>query len=282
MSNEPMTRRPLAVLGLGAIAGAAVTALLALAPVRPAEPPVGRPRLTPEQVTLETRSAMEVLNQFVGRWDVAGQSLDASGQVVGEFSGNAHWTFVLAENFLMGEMTLLNGDYVLEQVEFVGYSPGLRKYTHVMLTELDKSMIYQHGEWMPDVSGMVFSNAAPLDTPDGAPRSVGLEYSFRDGGIQITMTMQSGTQAPQTVRMRLTRSAHPEAPTGPDGMPTGGNVRMVQRQGDPAKMREQMQQAIAQMTAQRQAMQQYMNQMSGSIDGMGNRPAPRGLFGGPQ
>ena len=60
---------------------------------------------------------MEVLNQFVGRWDVAGQSLDESGQVVGEFSGNAHWTFVLAENFLMGEMTLLNGDYVLEQVE---------------------------------------------------------------------------------------------------------------------------------------------------------------------
>jgi hypothetical protein len=67
-------------------------------------------------------------------------------------------------------------------------------------------------------------------------------------------------------------------------MPTGGNVRVVQQQGDPAKMRAEMQQAMAQMTAQRQAVQSYFNQVSGSIDGSAGSPAPdtSGLFGGPR
>ena len=74
----------------------------------------------------------------------------------------------------------------------------------------------------------------------------------------------------------------PAAPTGPGGMPTGGNVRVVQRQGDPAQMRAQMQEAMAQMAAQKQAVMQYMNQASGRIDGTGGpAPAGAGLWGGP-
>jgi hypothetical protein len=264
----------------GAVAGIAASAALGLA-FGNAAPPAGRPKPTPEQVTLETRQAMEVLNQFVGRWDITGQSLDESGKPVGQFTGNAHYGFVLADNFLMGEMTLLNGDYVLEQVEYVGYSPGLGKYTHVMLTELDKSMIYQHGEWVPEASSMVFGLAAPLDTPSGTPRNVGLEYAFARDRITVTMTMQSGTKPPRTVRMEMTRSTRPAAPTDPSGMPSGGNVRMVQRQGDPAQVRAQMQEAMAQMAAQKQAVMQYMNRAGGGLDGTGGpAPAAAGLWGG--
>lgn len=265
----------------GTAAGIAAAVALGLAAGDGAAP-AGRPKPTPEQVTLETRQAMEVLNQFVGRWDIAGQSLDESGAPVARFTGSAHYGFVLADNFLMGEMTLLNGDYVLEQVEYVGYSPGLRKYTHVMLTELDKSMIYQHGDWVPDASTMVFALAAPLDTPRGTPRNVGLAYTFSGDRIECTMTMQSGTKAPRTVKMAFTRSTQPAAPTGPGGMPAGGNVRVVQRQGDPAQMRAQMQEAMAQMAAQKQAVMQYMNRTSGGIDGTGGpAPAGAGLWGGP-
>jgi len=265
----------------GAAAGIAAAAALGLA-IGDSAPPAGRPKPTPEQVTLATRQAMEVLNQFVGRWDITGQSLDESGAPVAQFTGNAHYGFVLADNFLMGEMTLLNGDYVLEQVEYVGYSPGLRKYTHAMLTELDKSMIYQHGEWVPEASAMVFGLAAPLDTPNGTPRNVGLEYAFGRDRIDVTMTMQSGTKAPRDVKMTLTRSTQPDAPLGPGGMPTGGGVRVVQRQGDPAQMRAQMQEAMSQMAAQKQAVMQYMNRTSGGIDGTGGpAPAGAGLWGGP-
>jgi hypothetical protein len=128
----------------------------------------------------------------------------------------------------------------------------------------------------------VFGLAAPLDTPRGTPRNVGLAYSFGRDRIDCTMTMQSGTKAPRTVKMTFTRSTQPAAPTGPDGMPTGGNVRVVQRQGDPAQMRAQMQEAMAQMAAQKQAVMQYMSQMGGRIDGSGGpAPADAGLWGGP-
>jgi predicted secreted Zn-dependent protease len=45
-------------------------------------------------------------------------------------------------------------------------------------------------------------------------------------------------------------------------MPTGGNVRVQYQQGDPAKMRAQMQQAIGQMSAQKQAMAKYFQDMN--------------------
>lgn len=283
-ATEPMRGLParrLRSFAAGAAAGALAAVALGIGAAGP-DRPAGRPRLTPDQVTAETRQAMQVLDQFVGRWDIAGRSLDESGNEVGRFSGSAHYGFVLAENFLMGETTLLNGDYVLEQVEYVGYSPGLRKYTHAMLTELDKSMIYQHGEWVPEASAMVFGLAAPLDTPNGTPRNVGLEYAFGRDRIDVTMTMQSGTKAPRTVKMTLTRSTQPDAPLGPGGMPTGGGVRVVQRQGDPAQMRAQMQEAMSQMAAQKQAVMQYMNRTSGGIDGTGGpAPAGAGLWGGP-
>ena len=252
------------LLGAGALAGAAVALLLGAALLQAGQParPAGRPKPTPEQITLATRQAMEVLNQFVGRWDIHGQSFDENDKPVGEFTGSAHYTFVMANNFLLGETTLINGKYLLDQTDYFGYSPGLNKYTHVMLTELDKSMVYQHGEWMPEVGSFVFAMAAPLDSPKGTPRSVGIEYGFSDAGIAVTMTMQNGTKPMKRVRMLLTKSAQQDAPVGPDGMPTGGNVNMRVQQGDPAKMQAQMQQAVGQMTAQKQAMQQYIQGMN--------------------
>ena len=148
------------------------------------------------------------------------------------------------------------------QVDYIGYSPGLNKYTHIMMTELDKSMVYQHGEWVPEVGSFVFAMAAPLDSPKGTPRSVSTDYNFSPQGIAVTMTMQNGTKPIRRVRMMLTKSAQPDAPRGADGMPSGGNVNVRFEQGDPAKMRAQMQQAIGQMTAQKQAMQQYVQTMN--------------------
>ena len=263
------SRRTAAVAALGAIAGAALAlslgAVASQAPGRPA----GRPKPTPEQVDAETAQAMQVLNQFVGRWDVAGQSIDESGRTVANFSGSAHWTFVLAGNFLMGETILANGQAILDQVDYIGYSPGLRKYTHVMLTELDKSMVYQHGEWSPEAGAFVFSMAAPLDTPRGTPRSVGLEYAFDGTGIDATMTVQTGTKPMRTVRMRMTRSSSPDAPTGPGGFPTGeGQAQVRVRQGDQAAMQEEMRQAMAQVTSQRQAVQQRFNSTNAAWEAM--------------
>ncbi len=238
----------------------------------PAAAPAGRTKLTDDQIQSETKAAMEVLNQFVGRWDVNGDALDADGKSVGTFQGSAHYSFVMANNFLQGEMTLVNGNQVLDWVDFFGYSPGLRKYTHVMMTELDKSMVYQHGEWLKDAGAMVFGMAAPIDTPKGTPRNVGLEYGFDGKNIALTLTMQSGTKTPRTVRMLLTPSKQPAAPTGPEGLPTGaGNVRVAYQQGDPAQMRAQMQQAIGQMSAQKQAMSQYINTMNQGWDGQMNQ-----------
>ena len=263
----PARRSTAAAAAAGAVLGAAAALLLGAALLQDGGRPAGRPKPTPEQVTLETRKAMEVLNQFVGRWDIKGQSFDENDKPVGDINGSAHFTFVLSDNFLMGETTLYSGSYVLEQVDYFGYSPGLNKYTHVMLTELDKSMVYQHGEWMPEVGSFVFAMAAPLDTPKGTPRSVGLEYGFSDQGIAITMTLQSGVKPARKVRMLLTKSTQPAAPTGPDGMPTGGgNVNVRYQQGDPAKMREQMQQAMGQMTAQKQAMADYFKNMNQGWD----------------
>jgi hypothetical protein len=254
------------LLGTGALIGGALAVLLgaAFAQTPAASRPAGRAKPTPEQITLETRAAMEVLNQFVGRWDINGQSFDENDKPVGTFTGSAHYSFVMANNFLMGETTLTSGQFVLDQTDYFGYSPGLNKYTHVMLTELDKSMIYQQGEWMAEVGSFVFAVAAPLDSPKGTPRSVGLEYGFSNAGIAVTMSMQNGVKPMRKVRMLLTKSTQPAAPTGPDGMPLGGNVQY--QQGDPAKMREQMQQAVGQMTAQKQAMQQYLQGMNMGMD----------------
>lgn len=256
--------------------------------------PPGRPKPTDLQIKTETMAAMQVLNQFVGRWDVVGQSFDETGKAVGDFQGSAHYSFTMAQNFLVGEMTLINGNFVLDQTDYFGYSPGLRKYTHIMLTELDKSMVYQQGEWMPEVGSMVFAMAAPLDTPRGTPRNISIEYGFEPQKITLTMTMQSGTKAPRTVRMLMTPSQQPNAPTGPEGLPTGqGNVRVQYQQGDPAQMRAQMQQAVGQMTAQKAAMAQYINTMNQGWDGQmdqlmnqqmdqGNREMDAQEFRGPQ
>jgi hypothetical protein len=276
--------RPTALVLAGAAGGAALAAALALAPAGQDRGAARPGHGSAAEVEADTKAAMEALDRLVGRWDIEGQALDESGAVVGSFTGNAHYSFTLSDNFLMGETTLLNGGYVLDQVDYIGFSPGLGKYTHVMLTELDKSMIYQHGEWIAGGDGLVFAMAAPLDSPDGTPRTIGLQYVFAGKDVDVTMTMQQGVAVPRTVRMRLTPSKHPAAPTGPGGMPTGGNVRVVQQQGDPAKMRAEMQQAMAQMTAQRQAVQSYFNQVSGSIDGSAGSPAPdtSSLFGGPR
>jgi hypothetical protein len=250
-----------APMALGALAGAAAALLLGAALLGPAVPP-GRTKPTPEQVSKETAAAMGVLNQFVGRWDIKGQSFDENDKPVGDFTGSACWSFTLDGNFLMGETTLQGGSYVLEQVDYIGYSPGLRKYTHVMMTELDKSMVYQHGEWMPEVGAFVFAMAAPLDTPTGTPRSVGLQYAFSNAGIAVNMTLQSGMKPARNVRLLMTPSTTPDAPTGAGGLPAGGNVRVQYQQGDPAKMRAQMQQAIGQMSAQKQAMAKYFQDMN--------------------
>jgi hypothetical protein len=254
------------MLGAGALIGAALAILLgaAFAQTPVASRPAGRVKPSPEQITQETRAAMEVLNQFVGRWDINGQSFDENDKPVGTFTGSAHYTFVMANNFLMGETTLTSGKFLLDQTDYFGYSPGLNKYTHVMLTELDKSMIYQQGEWMAEVGSFVFAVAAPLDSPKGTPRSVGLEYGFSNAGIAVTMSMQNGVKPMRKVRMLLTKSTQPAAATGADGMPAGGNVQY--QQGDPAKMRAQMQQAVGQMTAQKQAMQQYIQGMNMGMD----------------
>ncbi len=261
--HRPSTPRrgAAAPVALGALAGAALTLLLGASILGPAVPP-GRTKPTPDQVSTETAAAMSVLNQFVGRWDIKGQSFDENDKPVGDFTGSATWAFTLDGNFLMGETTLQGGSYVLEQVDYIGYSPGLRKYTHVMMTELDKSMVYQHGEWMPEVGAFVFAMAAPLDTPTGTPRSVGMQYAFSSAGIAVNMTLQSGMKPARNVRLLMTRSTTPDAPTGADGMPTGGNVRVQYQQGDPAKMRAQMQQAIGQMSAQKQAMAKYFQDMN--------------------
>lgn len=254
------------LLGSGVIVGATLAILLGAAFVQtPATGrPAGRAKPSPEQITQETRAAMEVLNQFVGRWDINGQSFDENDKPVGTFTGSAHYSFVMADNFLMGETTLTSGNFLLDQVDYFGYSPGLNKYTHVMLTELDKSMVYQQGEWMAEVGSFVFAVAAPLDSPKGTPRSIGLEYGFSNAGIAITMSMQNGVKPMRKVRMLLTKSTQPAAPTGTGGMPTGANVQY--QQGDPAKMRAQMQQAVGQMTAQKQAMQQYIQGMNMGMD----------------
>ena len=254
------------MLGAAALGGAALAILLgaAFAQTPAASRPAGRVKPSPEQITQETRAAMEVLNQFVGRWDINGQSFDENDKPVGTFTGSAHYTFVMANNFLMGETTLTAGNYLLDQTDYFGYSPGLNKYTHVMLTELDKSMIYQQGEWMAEVGSFVFAVAAPLDSPKGTPRSVGLEYGFSNAGIAVTRSMQNGVKPMRKVRMLLTKSTQPAAPTGADGMPAGGNVQY--QQGDPAKMRAQMQQTVGQMTAQKQAMQQYIQGMNMGMD----------------
>ena len=271
--HRPSTPRrgAAAPVALGALAGTALTLLLGASILGPAVPP-GRTKPTPDQVSKETAAAMSVLNQFVGRWDIKGQSFDENDKPVGDFTGSATWAFTLDGNFLMGETTLQGGSYVLEQVDYIGYSPGLRKYTHVMMTELDKSMVYQHGEWLKDAGAMVFGMAAPIDTPKGTPRNVGLEYGFDGKNIALTLTMQSGTKTPRTVRMLLTPSKQPAAPTGPEGLPTGaGNVRVAYQQGDPAQMRAQMQQAIGQMSAQKQAMSQYIKTMNKGWDGQMNQ-----------
>lgn len=265
MNDHRTVRRTAAVAAAGALLGAAAALSLGAA-LGQSGRPAGRPKPTPEQVQAETAQAMQALNQFVGRWDVTGQSFDENGNAVGQFAGSSHWMFVLEENFLMGETVLQNGNYVLDQVDYIGYSPGLDKYTHVMLTELDKSMIYQHGEWQQDVGAFVFQMAAPLDTPGGTPRSVGMQYAFGDAGIDVTMTMQSGAKPARTVRMRFTRSTQPAAPTGPGGMPVGGGTQVAYRQGDPARMRAEMQQAMAQVTAQRQAVQQYFGSTNDAWD----------------
>ncbi len=216
--------------------------------------------LTEQQVQTDTYNAMTLLSKLIGRWQVTGQSFEPDGTPAETLSGAAHFGLALGENFIQGEWTLQSGNFVLEQVDFFGYSPGLRRFTHTMLTQLDKSMVYQQGVWIPESGTLQFTMAAPLDTPRGLPRAVGLEYSWIPGGqIAVTMTMQAGTQPARTVRMMLSPSPEPAAPTGPEGMPTGGVSALS---GDPATANAQtMQKALAQMSAQKQAMQQYMANM---------------------
>ena len=100
--TRPARRSSTVLVGAGAFAGAAAVLLLGAAFTQDPQParPAGRAKPTPEQVTAETDAAMKVLNQFVGRWDVKGQSFDENDKPVEDFAGSAHYTFVLSENFL--------------------------------------------------------------------------------------------------------------------------------------------------------------------------------------
>ncbi|MBL9141739.1 MAG: DUF1579 family protein [Phycisphaerae bacterium] len=221
--------------------------------------------LTQEQIKSDTYAAMTLLSRFIGRWDVTGSSFEPDGTEAEQFQGGVVFSLALGENFVHGDWTLQSGQFVLDQVDYFGYSPGLRRFTHTMLTQLDKSMIYQQGVWIAEGETLSFSMAAPLDTPRGMPRSVGLEYAFLPSNqIAVTMTMQSGADAPRTVRMMLTPSKEPAAPTAPNGMPIGTMA------GSPpsAASMQQMQQTLAQMNAQKQAMQQYMANMKGQAQQM--------------
>jgi hypothetical protein len=265
---------PSATLVAGALLGAAGTVLVAFAPVQtapsgsgaplggapavdtPASPPPGP--LTEQQIQSDTYAAMTLLSRLIGRWDVQGGSFEPDGTQAETFQGAAVFSLALGENFVLGDWTLQSGPYVLEQIDYFGYSPGLRRFTHTMLTQLDKSMVYQQGVWIPESSTLSFTMAAPLDTPRGTPRAVGLEYAFLPGGqIALTMTMQSGAKPPRTVRMMLTPSQEPPAPTGPNGLPNGTLSGMRQA---PANM-AQMQKTLQEWNAQKQAMQQYMGSM---------------------
>lgn len=238
--------------------GGAASLLLALGPSQatpPAAADSGLAPLTEQQVQQDTYAAMTQLSKLIGRWDVQGQSFEADGTPAEQMSGSATFGLALGENFVQGDWVLRSGQFVLEQVDFFGYSPGLRRFTHTMLTQLDKSMVYQQGVWIAESSTLSFTMAAPLDTPRGTPRSVGLEYSWIPGGqIAVTMSMQTGAKPPRTVRLMMTPSKEPAAPVGPEGMPTGGVAALKSGTADAATM----QRALAQMNAQKQAMQQYM------------------------
>lgn len=265
---------PSATLAGGVLIGAAVTLLLAFAPFQtgptgagspppgtpsvdtPAVPPPGP--LTEQQIQSDTYAAMTLLSRLIGRWDVQGGSFEPDGSQAETFQGAAVFSLALGENFILGDWTLQSGRFVLEQIDYFGYSPGLRRFTHTMLTQLDKSMVYQQGVWIAESSTLSFTMAAPLDTPRGTPRAVGLEYSFLPSGqIALTMTMQSGAKPARTVRMMLSPSQEPAAPTGPNGLPNGTLAGMQQA---PANMAD-MQKTLAQWNAQKQAMQQYMGSM---------------------
>lgn len=264
-----MRTPPVILVAAGALLGGAVALVSAatLAPATPTLAPVsqdsgaGAGQLTEQQVQTDTYAAMTQLSKLIGRWDVSGQSFEPDGTAAETFNGSAVFGLALGENFVQGEWSLQSGPYVLEQVDYFGYSPGLRRFTHVMLTQLDKSMVYQQGVWIPESNTLSFTMAAPLDTPRGTPRAVGLEYGWLpDGRIAVTMTMNSGAQPARTVRMMMTPSQEPPAPTGPEGMPLGGVSALRGTDGTPANM-AQMQKALAQMSAQKQAMQQYMTNM---------------------
>lgn len=260
------------LVGAGALLGASAALLIASAPVQsngtqtpgsaPAQAPAqsGTPPTagSEQQIKADTYAAMTQLSKLIGRWDVTGQSYEADGTPAETFNGAAVFSLALGENFILGDWTLHSGQFVLEQIDYFGYSPGLRRYTHAMLTQLDKSMIYQQGVWLPEANTLSFTMAAPLDTPSGKPRNVGLEYSWMPNNqIAVTMSMQSGAGPLRTVRMMLTPSKEPAAPTGPGGMPTGGLSALSGGQANMATM----QKALGQMNAQKQAMQQYMSNM---------------------
>ncbi|MFO0782718.1 MAG: DUF1579 family protein [Phycisphaerales bacterium] len=239
--------------------------------VNPAAQNLGPGLLTQQQIQQDTYSAMTLLNAFIGRWDVMGQAFEPDGTAAETFQGAAVFSLALGENFVLGDWTLTSGQYVLQQIDYFGYSPGLRRFTHTMLTQLDKSMVYQQGIWVPESSTLSFSMAAPLDTPSGKPRAVGLEYSFiTPGQIAVTMTMQSGAKSPRTVRMMLTPSKAPPANMQPSGMPDGSIPAMATG----ANSMEQMQKAIMQMNSQKQAMQQYMAGMHQQMQQMQQQMMP--------
>lgn len=267
---------PSIVFSSGALLGAAVCLFAAWGPADAAQnappvgpPPAGAPQvdtpanpgpglLTDQQVQADTYAAMTLLNKLIGRWDVQGGSFEPDGTQAETFQGAVVFSLAMGENFVLGDWTLQSGRFVLEQIDYFGYSPGLRRFTHTMLTQLDKSMVYQQGVWIPESETLSFTMAAPLDTPRGRPRAVGLEYSFIPGGqIAVTMNMSTGAEQPRTVRMMLTPSQEPAAPVGPNGLPNGAIAGMQQA---PASMAD-MQKTLAQLNAQKQAMQQYMSSM---------------------
>ncbi len=283
-----MRLTPSIVFASGALLGGAACLLIASAPLQndapqagaqqARTPPVDTPAVVPpgplteQQVQSDTYAAMTLLSRFIGRWDVTGGSFEPDGTQAETFQGAVVFGLALGQNFVLGDWTLQSGQFVLEQIDYFGYSPGLRRFTHTMLTQLDKSMVYQQGVWIEESGTLSFTMAAPLETPRGMPRAVGLEYSFLPSNqIAVTMSMQSGAGAPRTVRMMLTPSQEPAAPTGPSGMPNG-SIEAMQQQGS-ANM-EQMQKAITQWNAQKQAMQQYMSSTKAQMQDLSNQMQP--------
>ncbi|MSR18893.1 MAG: DUF1579 domain-containing protein [Phycisphaerales bacterium] len=215
---------------------------------------------------LSDQDGKAVLGSLVGSWIITGSSQQPDGTAVEQLTGNGQFAWAMGSNFVGGEISLSNGKSLMGQSESFGYTPQTGLFAMTEMTSIDRAMFQYTGTWEQANKSITFTTINPLETPQGAVRSVQTRISFQDDNtLQMTIGFFEAGELDGSVQLKLARAPSPTAAPGGASAASGAGAS---GNGQATMTMAQMQQALAGMAAQKNAMQGQMSALHSQVSDM--------------